>query len=118
MILHFWGVTRSPGNEQLYYWGSKFVNEPGSRNYAGINGNAIDALCSKVATAKTRPELIIALHALDRVLLWGHYVIPLYYNNIRFIAYWDKFGHPPFSPEGDTHFMTWWSKDAEQKMKP
>lgn len=112
MIVHTWGVSRSPGNEQLYYWGSKFVDQPGSRNYAGINSKVVDALCNKVATAKTRPELITALHALDRVLLWGHYVIPLYYNNINFVAYWDKFGHPSFSPEVAPHYMTWWSKEA------
>jgi microcin C transport system substrate-binding protein len=115
MISHTWGVSRSPGNEQYYYWGSKFVNEPGSRNYAGVKLKAVDALCGKVATAKTRSDLITALHALDRVLLWGHYVVPLYYNNNRFIAYWDKFGFPAFSPEVDVSFMSWWSKAAEQK---
>jgi microcin C transport system substrate-binding protein len=115
MIAHTWGVSRSPGNEQYYYWGSKFVEEPGSRNYAGIKLKAVDALCGKVATAKTRPELLTALHALDRVLLWGHYVVPLYYNNKSFLAYWDKFGFPAFTPGVPVSFMSWWSKAAEQK---
>jgi microcin C transport system substrate-binding protein len=75
-------------------------------------------LCGRVATAKTRPELITAVHALDRLLLWGHYVVPLYYSNDRFIAYWDKFGHPPLSPEVDVSYLSWWTKEAEQKKKP
>jgi len=115
MILFTWGISRSPGNEQVFYWGSKFVDEPGSRNYPGIKLKAVDVLANTIATSKTRPELIAAVHALDRVLLWGHYVVPLYYNNIRFIAYWDKFGFPAFSPEVGVSYVSWWSKAAEKK---
>lgn len=110
MIVQYWGITRSPGNEQTYYWSSAAAEEEGSRNYAGVKNPAVDFLCKRVGTARNRSELITTLHALDRILLWNHYGIPLYYNNITHIAHWEKLDHPPLSPESPIRLMSWWIK--------
>lgn len=113
MIVQTWGHTLSPGNEQKVYWGSQVGKDPGSRNYAGIAHPAVDALCQAVAQAKDRNALETAIHALDRVLLWGHYVIPLFHTNKIRLAYWDKFGYPEIDPQVGVHFATWWSKEQK-----
>ncbi len=111
MIMHFWGHTMSPGNEQAFYWSSKAADEPGTRNYPGIKSAVVDALCEAVNSAKTREDLIPAIKALDRVLLWGHYVIPLGHNTKDYVAYWNITGSPPVNPAiGLPSIHTLWMK--------
>lgn len=110
MIRSYWWITRSPGNEQRFYWGSQAVDLSGSYNYMGIRSKAVDELCNRIARARTRAELKAACSLLDRVLLWNNAAILLYYKNEKYIAYWDKFEHPKIRPECGITFMTWWSK--------
>src|SRR3546814_14845573 len=84
----------SPGNEQREYWGSAAADEPSSRNYAGIKDPVVDELIELVIAAPSRESLIQRTRALDRVLLWGHYVIPQLMAPFDRILYWDKFGRP------------------------
>lgn len=114
MTIWMWGHTLSPGNEQKFYWGSQEADKPGSRNYPGIKSKIIDALCEKVATAQDRTHLTTAVHALDRVLLWGYYTIPLYHTNKIYLAYWNKFGHPEIKPDVGIYFSHWWSTEKRQ----
>jgi microcin C transport system substrate-binding protein len=118
MIINTWGNSLSPGREQCFYWGSKFAEEPGSRNYPGVKDPVVDHLCNVVATAQDRDTLISAARALDRTLLWGYYVVPLFHNEKIHLAYWNKLGHPDLRPDVGVALMTWWSKDAEKEHKP
>jgi|TARA_B100001540_G_scaffold227509_1_gene201695 microcin C transport system substrate-binding protein len=114
MIKRYWGVSLSPGNEQQFYWGSEVGKKDGSRNYSGINSPVIDALIEKLISANDRIELLTAIHALDRVLLWGHYVIPLYHSNKDRIAYWDFFEYPDKIPLYGIVIESWWiNKDKK-----
>ncbi|MBN9412698.1 MAG: ABC transporter substrate-binding protein [Candidatus Paracaedimonas acanthamoebae] len=115
MTIHTWGHTLSPGNEQNLYWNSKTADQKGSRNYIGIKNPTIDKLCRMLVNAKTHDELTTITKALDLVLLWGHYLIPLYHSNKIFLAYWDKFGHPQFNPLDGIVLMNWWSKELKKK---
>jgi microcin C transport system substrate-binding protein len=110
MIMHFWGHTMSPGNEQAFYWSSKAADEPGTRNYPGIKSPVIDSLCNTLTNAKTREDLVAATRAIDRVLLWGHYVIPLGHPTKDCVAYWSKIDHPPLGPTGIPSIHTFWAK--------
>ena len=114
MIKRYWGVSLSPGNEQQFYWGSEVGKKDGSRNYPGINSPAIDALIEKLISAKNREELTTAIHALDRVLLWGHYVVPLYHSNKDRIAYWDFFEYPDKIPLYGIVIESWWVNKDKQ----
>ena len=76
MIYTGWGQSMSPGNEQLDFFGSEAADREASRNYGGIKDPAVDALIEQVIFAKDRDDLVAATKALDRVLLWNHYVVP------------------------------------------
>ena len=114
MIKRYWGVSLSPGNEQQFYWGSEVGKKDGSRNYPGINSPSVDALIEKLISAKNREELTTAIHALDRVLLWGHYVVPLYHSNKDRIAYWDFFEYPEKIPLYGIVIESWWVNKDKQ----
>jgi len=108
-----WGQSPSPGNEQRDYWGSKAADTPGSRNLAGIADPAIDALIDAVIQAESRDALETAVKALDRVLLWGHYVIPHWQIQTYRIAYWNKFGRPEIIPPYGLDLYAWWVDEAK-----
>lgn len=108
MIFHFWGHTLSPGNEQSFYWSSKAADEPGTRNYPGVRSPVVDILCKKITEAREREDLVAAVRALDRVLLWGHYVIPGGHRTKDYIAYWNKIDHPPLGVMGLPSIHTFW----------
>ena len=101
-------MSLSPGNEQRDYWGSSTADQPGSRNTIGIKDPVVDALVELVISAPDRENLIDRTRALDRVLLWGHYVIPQFYLASYRVAYWDKFGRPETTPKYSLGFDAWW----------
>ncbi len=108
MIVAVWGQSLSPGNEQRNYWSCEAAETPGSRNYAGICDPAVDYLIDKIIEAPTREDLVAATRALDRVLLWGHYVIPHWHTRVIRVAYWNKFGRPAVTPRYGLDLFAWW----------
>ncbi len=110
MIVSIWGQSLSPGNEQRYFWGSEAANANGSMNYAGVQNPAVDALIDAVIRAETISDLQTAVHALDRVLLWSHLVIPHWYSPVSRYVYWDKFDMPAVVPQKGVSPLTWWVK--------
>lgn len=109
IILTDWYQSLSPGSEQLYYWGSVEADIEGSRNYVGVRDPAVDAMVGHLTAARTRPELIAATRALDRILLWSHYVVPLYHDTVERVAYWHGVAHPAVVPLYGHQLTTWWS---------
>ncbi|PWC44843.1 extracellular solute-binding protein [Azospirillum sp. TSO22-1] len=108
VVSRWWSSTLSPGNEQVYYYGSKAADTPGTRNYAGIKDPAVDALAASIASARTRPELEARVKALDRVLLWGFYMVPLFHSPVDRIARWSGVQRPPLTPVYGAMTETWW----------
>lgn len=105
----------SPGNEQRGFWSTKAADQKGSRNVIGIKDKVVDALSERIARAHSREELVALTRALDRVLLWGHYVVPHWHVGAWRMAYWDRFEHPAVTPPyGLPVVETWWRKDARQ----
>ena len=94
MVVSTFRQSLSPGNEQRDFWGSDAADTNGSRNIIGIKNNAIDTLIEKVISAKDRGDLIITTKALDRVLLWNHYVIPQWHISSYRTLHWDIFNKP------------------------
>ncbi len=107
-----WPQSLSPGNEQRDFWHSSTADLPGSRNLAGIKDPVVDALVEQVIAAPDRPSLVARTRALDRVLLWGHHVIPHWHLQAWRVAYWDKFRRPAVAPRYSLGFDTWWIDPA------
>lgn len=113
MIIHSFGQSLSPGNEQRDYWSSDKADVKGSRNVIGIKDPVVDELINLVIAAPDRESLIFRTRALDRVLLWGHYVIPNWHIRAFRVAYWDEFSRPAVSPKYSLGFDTWWIDPAK-----
>ena len=108
MTVGLFSQSLSPGNEQVDFWASTSATTPGSRNLAGVRDPAVDRLIELVISAPDRPALVGRTRALDRVLLWGHYIIPHFHITAFRVAYWNRFGRPAVSPKYDLGFETWW----------
>ena len=110
MMVGSFAQSTSPGNEQREYWASSSADKPGSRNFMGLKDPAIDSLVEGLINASSRQDLIDHARALDRVLLWGHYVVPNWHIKTWRVAYWNHIGHPAITPRYDIGVETWWSK--------
>ncbi len=111
MVIRTWRVTLSPGNEQSFYWGSKSADTPGTRNLPGVKDPVVDAIIEQIVAAPNRETLIAGTRALDRVLLWGHYVIPLFYRATDWVAYRATLDRPDVTPIYGYVTEAWWSKE-------
>ena len=98
----------SPGAELLSYFGSETADQFGTLNASGIKDPVVDALLLEVLSAKDREQLTLATRALDRILLWGHYMVPQWYKGTHHIVYWNFFDRPVVKPKYAIGFDTWW----------
>lgn len=113
MMVSSWGQSMSPGNEQLGFWGSAAADTEGSSNYAGIKDPVVDDLVKQIIAAPDRESLVTRVHALDRVLQWGYYVIPHWHIPYDRLIYWNKFTRPEAVPMKGTQIGTWWYDEAK-----
>jgi peptide/nickel transport system substrate-binding protein len=110
MIEYRWDQSLSPGNEQAFYWGSEAADQQGTRNYMGVKSAAIDAMIAALLKARERDEFVSAVRALDRLLISGFYVVPLFHLPEQWVARWATIEHPKaislfgYLPE------TWWRR--------
>ena len=117
LIVGSFAQSLSPGNEQRNFFGSESAATNGSSNYAGIKNPAIDALIEKVIFAKDRASLVTACRALDRALMWNHYMVPHWYIPFERVAYWNRFGRPEKTPDFNLGFPSIWWWDADKAKK-
>jgi microcin C transport system substrate-binding protein len=94
-----YGASLSPGTELREYFSSAAADQPGSANTAGVRDPVVDDLIAKAIKAKSRAALVPIIRALDRVLLFGYYVVPNWYSDYYRVAYWNKFGMPEAQPK-------------------
>jgi peptide/nickel transport system substrate-binding protein len=108
MIQYFWDASLSPGNEQSFYWGSAAAEQPGSRNYMGAKNPAIDAMIAAMLAARGREDFVTAVRALDRVLISGFYVVPLFHLPSQWVARWTRIQRPAETSLSGYLEETWW----------
>ena len=108
MTLYYWLSSLSPGTEQILYWGCKAADEPSRWNYPGICNPAVDSIAAQVAQAKSRESLVNHIKALDRILTWGRYIVPLHYSGEDYFAYQSDIKHPENTPIYGAVLETWW----------
>jgi peptide/nickel transport system substrate-binding protein len=113
MMEYRWEQSLSPGNEQLFYWGSAAADQQGSRNYMGVKSKAVDAMIAAMLGATSRTDFVAATRALDRVLLSGFFVVPLYFPPVQWVARWTRIEHPSRTSLFGYLPETWWQKDLK-----
>jgi microcin C transport system substrate-binding protein len=113
------GFSSTPGDSLRSYFSSQAAELPGSQNLAGIAEPAIDAMIEKIIEADSRPALVTACRALDRLIRAGRYWVPHWYKASHWVAYWDVFGRPPQKPKYSRGILeTWWyDRDKAAKLE-
>jgi microcin C transport system substrate-binding protein len=116
MIVANFPQSQMPGNEQIGFWHSSSAKQNGSRNYIGLENPVIDFLVDKVIQANHHDDLKTAVHALDRVLLHGEYIVSNWFIDAHRVVYRNKFGRPEKLPlyyhNGESVLLaTWWIKN-------
>lgn len=115
VVIQRFGFSTIPGDSLRSYFSSRSAAIKGSQNLAGISDPVIDALVDRIVAAPTRPELVTACRALDRVIRSGRYWVPHWYKASHWIAYWDMFNRPS---QGKPKYArgipeTWWYDPAK-----
>ncbi|HZH52165.1 MAG TPA: extracellular solute-binding protein [Microvirga sp.] len=108
MVQWVWPASASPGNEQRNRWNSAAAHRSGSLNYAGAASPAVDRMIDALLEARTREEFVSAVRALDRVLLSGFYVVPLFYVGEQWVAYDSSLKRPERVPLLGSSIDLWW----------
>jgi microcin C transport system substrate-binding protein len=109
LVVQRFNFSSTPGDSLRTYFSSQAAALKGSQNLAGISDPAVDALIELIIAADTRPKLVTACKALDRVIRTGRYWVPHWYSSAHRIAYWDVFGRPPTKPRYARGIPeTWW----------
>jgi peptide/nickel transport system substrate-binding protein len=108
MIPVAWFNSLSPGNEQKLYFGSDGKTKEGTRNYPGIADPKIDAAIEAMLKAPDRGAFESAVHAEDRLLVAGHYIVPLYTKGGQWVARWTYIGRPDKQPLPGFEATTLW----------
>jgi peptide/nickel transport system substrate-binding protein len=108
MIKYTWTESLSPGNEQSFYWGSAAADAPGTRNYMGVRSKAVDAMIRALLAAESRESFVAAVRALDRVLMSGLYIVPLFHLPQQWVARWAYVRRPATTSLFGYLPETWW----------
>ncbi len=117
VIVDTFGQSHSPGNEQRDFWGSATAGREGSQNSIGVSNPAVDKLVDEIVFARSRGDLVAAARALDRVLLWSHYVVPQWHYPFERVAIWKRFGRPEKLPSQNPSAFErlWWFDAAKSR---
>ncbi len=107
-----WPASASPGNEQIHRWTSHAAAQEGSFNLPGVRSPAADAAIDALLAARSRDDLVAATRALDRVLMSGFYVVPLFHLPGQWLAHWTRIEHPAKTPSTGWALPTWWVRDG------
>ncbi len=110
MIPYKWDQSLSPGNEQYFYWSVASADEQGTRNYMGAKNPAIDAMITALLKARERKDFVSAVRSLDRLLVSGFYVVPLFHLPEQWVARWTAIEHPAKTSLFGYLPETWWRK--------
>ncbi len=108
MLITSFVVSASPGQEQLNRWSARAADAPGTLNYAGVREGAIDHVLEALLAAQTPEDFTAATRALDRLLLAGYYVLPLYHAPGRWVARWRHIARPARAPTYDLTYESFW----------
>lgn len=113
MIIKSFSSSLSPGIEQLGRWGSAAKERDGSENFAGVADPDVDTLISHILTVRSAEDFQAAVRSHDRMLLSGHYVLPLYHVGQQWVARHKHIARPDVLPLYGYQLSTWWDANAQ-----
>ncbi|TCU13057.1 extracellular solute-binding protein [Rhizobium sullae] len=113
VILKSYVSSLSPGNEQLSYWSSAARDREGSSSFAGVADPNVDTLIKHILTARSDEHFTAAVRSYDRLLLSGHYVLPLYHIDQQWVARSKRLGHPDTVPLYGYQLPAWWDQSVQ-----
>nr|WP_205837171.1 extracellular solute-binding protein [Neorhizobium sp. T25_13] len=113
MIVKSYPASLSPGIEQAGRWGSDSRNRDGSFNFAGTADPDLDKLIETMLTVRSKEDFEAAVRAYDRMLISGHYLVPLYHIPDQWVARRKHIGYPEKLPLYGYQLNTWWDKRAQ-----
>lgn len=113
MIIKAYTSSLSPGAEQVNRWGAASEDAQGSFNYAGVADPDIDRMIDALMNARTQEDFQAAVRAYDRLLVAGHYVVPLYHLGEQWVAHWKRIARPEQVPLYGYQLPTWWDARAQ-----
>lgn len=114
MIQTTWPSSLSPGNEQLFRWSTASAKAPATYNFAGVENKGVDAMIDIMLAAQSKEDFITSVHALDRLLLSGDYVVPMFYVPNQWVAHWSRLKYPAKTPLFGYALDTWWIEDKSK----
>jgi len=117
VVIQRFAFSATPGDSLRSFFSSSAAALKGSQNLAGIADPAIDAMIDSVIAANSRPELVTACRALDRLIRAGRYWIPHWYKASHWIAYWDVFSRPAIKPRYARGVLETWWYDSDKAAK-
>jgi len=120
ILIQRFGFSSTPGDSLRTYFTTQAAALKGSQNIAGIADPVVDELVDRIIAADTRPALVTACKALDRVLRAGRYCVPHWYKASHWIAFWDVFGRPSQKKPAFARGIpeTWWyDRDKAAKIE-
>jgi microcin C transport system substrate-binding protein len=110
-----------PGPELRNRFSCATVDAQGSANYLGVCDPVVDELADRIIAAETLDEKEVLTRVLDRVLMAGWYVVPAWYNEVAWVAFWDMFDWPEeagplndFGLPNSIRFQPTWWYDADK----
>jgi len=107
MMTRLWQAQPWPSTNLRISWASEYINS--TYNAPGVSSPAIDTLIGKIIAAQGDKEKLLPLgRALDRVLTWNYYMLPMWFMAQDRLAYWDKFAKPSVRPIYSLGFDNWW----------
>ena len=115
MVPYRWDQSLSPGNEQSFYWGSASASVDGTRNYMGVKSPAIDFAIAALLQAREREKFVSAVRVLDRLLISGFFVVPLYHLPDQWVARWTAIDYPQMTPLFGYLPESWWRKPGARQ---
>ncbi|HAU8263460.1 TPA: ABC transporter substrate-binding protein [Kluyvera intermedia] len=107
MMPRVWRAMPWPSSDLQISWGSQYIDS--TYNSPGVKSPVLDELIAQIIQAQGDKQKLLPLgRALDRVLTWNYYMLPMWYMAADQVAYWDKFSMPGIRPVYSLGFDTWW----------
>jgi len=98
MAQYNWAGSPAPGNELPNRWSAAAAARQGSLNYPGIRSKMVDAMLDKVLSASGLEDYADAVRALDRALIAGSWILPLYQAPDIWLARAARVQRPAYVP--------------------